>query len=121
VIGFGVRAGKAKHYLLRFRFSGRQTFRRIGTHGSPWTPETARNEARRLLGQVAGGENPAVQREVGETFVTQVERYLLNRQRDTKPAGFRQMQYHLRNLASPLHRLPLGEIDRRRVAEKGAS
>ena len=23
VIGFGVRAGKAKHYLLRFRFSGR--------------------------------------------------------------------------------------------------
>jgi integrase len=31
----------------------------IGTHGSPWTPATARDEAKRVLGQVAHGEDPA--------------------------------------------------------------
>ena len=51
VIGFGVRRhrSEAKHYLLRFRFAGRQTFKRIGTHGSPWTADTARQEAHRWI------------------------------------------------------------------------
>src|SRR5262245_56985734 len=31
----------------------------IGPHGSPWTPETARAEAKRVLGQVAHGKDPA--------------------------------------------------------------
>ena len=50
VKGFGVRrhGADARHYLLRYRFGGKQTFRKIGRHGSPFTPDTARNEARRL-------------------------------------------------------------------------
>ena len=31
----------------------------IGRHGSPWTPETARAEAKRLLGMVAARQDPA--------------------------------------------------------------
>jgi integrase len=31
----------------------------IGPHGSPWTPETARDAARRVLGEVAHGNDPA--------------------------------------------------------------
>jgi integrase len=60
--GFGVRcrAGGAKHYLLKYRNSaGRQRWYTIGRHGSPWTPETARNEAKLLLGEVASGRDPA--------------------------------------------------------------
>ena len=117
VLGFGVRAGKAKHYLLRFRFQGRQTFKRIGTHGSPFTPETARKEARRLLGLIASGVNPSVKPTKGIVFLEQAERYLAARSRDAKPATLRQMQYHLRTLAAPLHPLTLVQIDRRRIAE----
>jgi len=117
VLGFGVRAGKAKHYLLRFRFQGRQTFKRIGTHGSPFTPETARNEARKLLGLIASGVNPSAQPAKGIGFSDQAERYFTARSRDAKPATLRQMQYHLRTLAAPLHSLALAQIDRRRIAE----
>ena len=59
--GFGVRAqrGGAKSYVLHYRAgSGRGAPLRkltIGRHGSPWTPETARSEAKRLLGVVANG------------------------------------------------------------------
>ena len=36
VKGFGVRrhGADARHYLLRYRFGGKQTFRKIGRHGS---------------------------------------------------------------------------------------
>jgi integrase len=63
--GFEVRArgGGAKVYGIRYRVgSGRDAPMArytIGRHGSPWTPYTARAEARRLLGQVAHGTDPA--------------------------------------------------------------
>jgi hypothetical protein len=38
---------------------GRLRRHTIGRHGSPWTPDAARNEARRLLGEVAAGDDPA--------------------------------------------------------------
>jgi Arm DNA-binding domain len=55
VKGFGLRArsGGSKSYILHYRVgSGRGAPLRkltIGKHGSPWTPETARTEAKRLL------------------------------------------------------------------------
>ena len=64
--GFGVRVrpgGGGKTYLLMYRAGvGRGAPLRkltIGTHGSPWTPDGARIEAKRLLGLVAGGADPA--------------------------------------------------------------
>ena len=63
--GFGVRVqrGDAKSYVLHYRVgAGRGASLRkltIGRHGSPWTAELARAEAKRLLGLVAQGKDPA--------------------------------------------------------------
>jgi integrase len=62
VPGFGARRqqGNAVAYVLKFRTAeGRQRWHTIGRHGAPWTPDTAREEARRLLGDVAKGDDPA--------------------------------------------------------------
>ena len=57
--GFGVRRQRRDvKYVLKYRFNGRGRFYTIGLHGSPWTPETARNEARRLLGMIHSKELP---------------------------------------------------------------
>jgi Arm domain-containing DNA-binding protein len=62
--GFGLRTapGGTKSYILSYRVGrGRHAPQRritIGKHGS-WTPETARREAMRLLGEVAKGGDPA--------------------------------------------------------------
>jgi integrase len=63
--GFEVRAraGGAKVYAIRYRVGGGRCaeMRRytIGKHGSPWTPDQARAEAKRLLAMVAAGKDPA--------------------------------------------------------------
>ena len=64
VAGFGARRQReAVAYVLKTRArSGRQLFLTIGRHGSPWTPDTARAEARRLLHVVAEGRDPAAER-----------------------------------------------------------
>jgi integrase len=62
VAGFGVRRqrGALASYILFYRTQeGRQRWQTIGRHGSPWTPQTARAEAQRLLGEVKKGEDPA--------------------------------------------------------------
>lgn len=62
--GFGARRQRGKPiYFLQRRISGRIRWLTIGTHGAPWTAETARKEAYRLLGAIAGGDNPAVERQ----------------------------------------------------------
>jgi integrase len=63
--GFGVRrrASGANYYILKMRVGGRQRWITIGRHGSPWTPDTARREARRLLGLKAAGQDPAMDRD----------------------------------------------------------
>ena len=48
--GFGVRCQRRdKVYVLKYRYRGRQRWVSIGRHGSPWTPNSARNEALRSL------------------------------------------------------------------------
>lgn len=60
VRGFGVRRQRRDaSYVLKVRVGTRQRFLTIGRHGAPWTPETARKEARRLLGEIAAGRDPA--------------------------------------------------------------
>jgi len=63
--GFGLKmtpAG-AKTYLVQYRLGGRSGRARrvtIGRHGSPWTPEAARKEAKAILGEVAQGVDVAL-------------------------------------------------------------
>ena len=65
VRGFGVRCrhSGAKHYVLKMRVGGRQRWLTIGRHGSPWTPDSARRDALRLLGLRAAGQDPASERD----------------------------------------------------------
>ncbi len=126
VKGFGIRrqTTDAVFYVLRYRANGKQSFFAIGRHGSPWTPETARREAKRLQGQVAAGVDPQAEKKKQRaernalteiTFGEAVELYLA---RDCwKPGTLIQIRHHLRSLAEPLHPLKLCEIDRRRVAQ----
>lgn len=82
VVGFGARRQKsaAIAYFLFYRTrEGRQRWFTIGRHGAPWTPETARDEARRLLGEVAEGRDPADEKRAirkAETVADLCDRYL---------------------------------------------
>ncbi len=59
LVGFGVRRQKgAPVFFLQKRIGARVRWITIGRYGSPWTPDSARQEAYRLLGQVAEGTPP---------------------------------------------------------------
>jgi integrase len=118
VKGFGARRQRRDvFYLLRYRINGRQRFKTIGRHGSPWTPDTARVEAKRLLGMVASGADPATERvRPAETFGAEVERYLERKRAVMKPRAYTQVERHLQMHAKSLHRQQLAEIDRRAIA-----
>jgi integrase len=62
VTGFGARrqVGDAISYFLKYRTEdGRQRWMTIGRHGAPWTPETARDRAKQILGEVVTGADPS--------------------------------------------------------------
>jgi integrase len=76
VPGFGARRqkGRAIAYFLKYRTAdGRQRWHTIGRHGAPWTPDMARAEARRLLGDVTKGNDPAGQKQAVRKAATVAE------------------------------------------------
>jgi integrase len=117
LVGFGARRQRRHvHYLLRYRINGHQRFVSIGRHGT-WTPDTARNEARRLLGLVASKVDPASERvRPAETFGAELDRYLERKRTALKPRSLELINYHLQVHAKSLHPLRLAEIDRRAIA-----
>jgi integrase len=117
VIGFGARKQtRHVHYYVRYRHGGGQVIKSIGRHGAPWTPDTARNKARELLGVVATGVDPYAQALSGESFGPAIDRYLERKRGTLKPAFFTDTERSLRQKAEPLHRLRLAQIDRRKIA-----
>jgi integrase len=88
--GFGLKVTPAgrKVYLVQYRLGGRKgRVRRvtIGVHGRI-TPEQARVEAKRLLGQVASGDDPAElkQQKQGQPTVGQLIQLFLSEHADAK-------------------------------------
>jgi Arm DNA-binding domain/Phage integrase, N-terminal SAM-like domain len=76
VPGFCARrqTGDAIAYGLKYRTTeGRQRWHTIGRHGAPWPPDAAREEARRLLGEVAKGGDPAAEKRARRKAETMVE------------------------------------------------
>ena len=76
VTGFGARRqkGGAIAYAVKYRTTdGRQRWHTIGRHGAPWTPELARAEARRILGEVAKGADPAREKKEARRAATIAE------------------------------------------------
>jgi len=71
--GFGARRQKSEavSYVLYYRTGERrQRWYTIGRHGAPWTPDTARDEARRLLGDVAHKGDPAAEKRAARNAQT---------------------------------------------------
>jgi integrase len=76
VTGFAARRQKsaAVTYLVYFRTTeGRQRWHTIGRHGAPWTPESARAEARLILGEVVKGTDPAADKRARRKATTVAE------------------------------------------------
>jgi integrase len=116
VTGFGARRQtNGVFYYVRYRHNGSQTVHSLGRHG-PLTPDTARAKARQLLGLVAGGTDPFARALAGEGFAGALDRYLERKRTSLKPRSFIETQRYLRNHSTPLHRLRVGEIDRRKIA-----
>jgi integrase len=65
VAGFGARRQRSEAiaYVVMYR-TAEGRFRRytIGRHGAPWNPESARKEAKLILGTVAKGGDPAAEK-----------------------------------------------------------
>ena len=77
----GVSWGAKIHFVQYRQGSGRAAPKRlytIGKHGSPWTVDTARQEALRVLGLVVGGANPAEEKKLdpAQTVHRLAERFL---------------------------------------------
>src|SRR3974390_3569262 len=63
--GFHARRQQSKtvSYIVVYRTAeGRPRWQTIGRHGSPWKPETARDAAKRILGHVVEGADPAAEK-----------------------------------------------------------
>jgi integrase len=124
VRGFGGRRQRGTPvYVVKYRASGRQRFFTIGPHGSPWTPEKARKEAKRLLGLVADGKDPADERalaalQAADTFRKIADQYLKHAKQKQRPRTHSEIERYLLVTWKPLHPVPVVHIRRRHVAAR---
>src|SRR5438270_2859562 len=129
--GFGLRArsGGSKSYILHYRAGAGRTapLRKItiGKHGSPWTPDSARAEAKRLLGDVAAGRDPARDRQQDRaafSFNQLIDLYLAESVNHKKVSTLKsdrgRIEHHLRPLLGQMRadRIVRADVERMRNA-----
>ncbi|WP_374471553.1 tyrosine-type recombinase/integrase [Phenylobacterium sp.] len=107
VTGFGVKvaASGLRTYVLQYRFGGRARRFSIGAHGSPWTVETARDQARVLLGRIAGGCDPQEEKQGARRDLTVAELcdlYLCEGLVTRKPSSIASARADIENHIKPL-------------------
>ena len=124
VRGFGIRRQRGDAvYVLKYRVFGRQRFVTIGRHGSPWTPETARREAKRLLGLVASGKDPQADKiearaKAADTLGKVADDYLKYAKKKQKPRSYSETKRHLLINWKPLHVASVFHLHRRHIAAR---
>jgi integrase len=119
--GFGLRVGRtgSKTFFVRYRpkgtgRTGPKRFYTIGKFG-PLTPDQARNEAKRILGQVAAGQDPTVAIHEAREAITVsalAQRYLDEVRAKRKPTTAALYQDYLTRYVLP-------EIGRMKAASVG--
>jgi integrase len=124
VKGFGVRRQRGDAvYVTKYRTFGRQRFVTIGRHGSPWTPDLARREAKRLLGLVAAGKDPQTDKaeakaKAADTLGKVAKSYLEYAKKKQKPRSYAETERHLLINWKPLHPDSIFHIQRRHIAAR---
>jgi integrase len=124
VKGFGVRRQKEDAaYVIKYRVIGRQRFVTIGRHGSPWTPDMARREAKRLLGLVATGRDPQQEKieardRAADTLGKIADDYLVHAKKKQKPRTYAETERHLKIHWKPLRSVSIFHLRRRQVAAR---
>ena len=124
VRGLGVRRQRDQAtYVLKYRVFGRQRFFTIGPHGSPWTPEKARREAKRLLGLVADGKDPADTKveanlQAADTLRKITDQYLGVAKKKQRPRTHSEIARYLLIAWKPLHSLSVFKISRRHITAR---
>ncbi len=111
-------------YIVQYRLGGRNGRTRrytIGEHGSPWTPHTARQEAKRLLGEVRAGRDPAAERaraRAQASLATVLDQFLTEHGAKLKPRTRAEYERLAKLYVVPkLGRVAIGEIERRDIAK----
>jgi integrase len=124
VKGFGARRQRGDPvYVIKYRVFGRQRFVTIGRHGSPWTPDKARREAKRLLGLVADGKDPQAEKiearaKAADTLGSVADDYLKHAKKKQKPRSYAETERHLLTNWKPLHSVSVFHLRRRQVAAR---
>jgi integrase len=123
--GFGLKVTPAgrKVYLVQYRLGGRKGRTRrytIGQHGE-LTPTGARVEARRLLGEIAAGRDPAAERDktrADKSLGTVLDQFMAEHVRPKlKPATVEEYQRLVRLYVKPrFQNRAIGELKRPDIA-----
>ena len=73
--GFGIKTTPKgrRVFVLQTRLNGQAKRYTIGVYGQPWTPDTARVEAKRILGQTSVGHDPHEERTSRRQDITVTE------------------------------------------------
>ena len=124
--GFGLKVTPAgsKVYLVQYQLGGRKGRTRrvtIGRHGE-LTPTAARAEAKRLLGEIAAGRDPADERDKvkgGKSLAVVLEQFMAEHVRPKlKARTATEYQRTARlHILPRLGRRPLGELKRQDIAK----
>jgi integrase len=123
--GFGLKVTPVgrKVYLVQYRLGGRKGRTRrvtIGQHGSPWTPTSARTEAKRLLGEVDAGRDPAAERDKGKadkSLGIVVDQFMAEHKKKLKLATVEEYQRLVRlYVKSRLQNRAIGDVKRLDIA-----
>ena len=124
--GFGLKVTPAgsKVYLVQYQLGGRKGRTRrvtIGRHGEI-TPTFARAEAKRLLGEIAAGRDPATERDkakVGKSLAVVLDQFMAEHVRSKlKARTATEYQRTARlHILPRLARRPIGELMRQDIAK----
>jgi integrase len=128
VAGFGARrrSGSAIVYFVKYRTAeGRQRWHVIGRHGAPFSPESAREKAKAILGNVAEGADPAAEKrakrkattigELCDLYLADAEagRLLTRRKAAKKPSTLATDRGRIERHITPLlGRMPVAAVQR---------